>query len=442
LKSVSTLCLFLSLSILGAVPAGAVDVAVDSTGNSYFIGSGPPSYRYRVTKVSPSGALIFEQPLNLTSGTSPIHIAVDAAGYIYVAGNANFDIYSGSEANQAFVAKLTPDATGVLYETYLGRTTNSVDLAVDARGQAYLLYQYKGQSYPYFVDTFQQVSSYSPSGSADRSIGGRTIYVTAMALGPSGDLFTVGWAPDDSGDNYPFQWVILERMDASSGATLYETLIDVAGTVDWFVDVAATPGDGSVVAWTKSDGLHVRELGPAGEKIFSRALNIGAVWLQDVTVASSGEIVVHFSVASKNQVLRLEGGTGKILYSSMNLPPDCSGATASPSVIGSANGKMVLVSILGVTDFNERPALTLTSIFQDEGLTSPSTPDASGLGTSSALVRAARLSTGNGRVYHLRFTATDREGKTCNGTVKVCVPVMQGGTCVDGGARVDSTRTF
>lgn len=160
-------------------------------------------------------------------------------------------------------------------------------------------------------------------------------------------------------------------------------------------------------------------------------------------MTASGEIVVKFSVASANHVLRLEGGTGKVLSSSVNLPPDCSEAAASPSVLGPANGKMVLVSILGVTDGGDsRPAIAVTSVFQDEGLTSPGTPDASGLGSSAVLLRAARLSYGNGRVYHLRFTATDSRGKACAGTVKVCVPILQGGTCIDGGARVDSTRSY
>ncbi len=442
MKAISAICLSLFLFMIEAVPAGAADVAVDSAGNSYFFNySGPPNYRYSLFKVSPSGELIFARPMDPLS-SYPTDIALDPAGFIYVSGTANRSDPAetvGSEANEAFVAKLTPDGTGIIYESFVGTPTNGVDLAVDAQGRAYVLYEYTYHDGPYYYVAL--VARFSPSGSIEMWSTGRAHFVTAMAVGPSEDLFTVGWVSDDYGN--PYQRVILERMDASSGVPVTETLIDVAGTVDWFVKVAATPGDGSVVAWVKNGWLHVSEFGPAEEKIFSRVLNAGAVSVQDLAVTSSGEIAVTYSTRSGNHVLRLEGGTGKILFSSVNLPPDCSGATASPSVLGPANAKMVQVSIRDVADApGDRLTIALSSIFQDEGLTSPSTPDATGLGTATALLRAARLSYGNGRVYHLRFTATDSQGKACAGTVKVCVPVLQGGTCVDGGARVNSTRSY
>jgi hypothetical protein len=47
-------------------------------------------------------------------------------------------------------------------------------------------------------------------------------------------------------------------------------------------------------------------------------------------------------------------------------------------------------------------------------------PDGSGVGTSTAHVRAERAGTG-GRVYHIAFTATDTAGGSCSGEVRVCV---------------------
>ena len=67
------------------------------------------------------------------------------------------------------------------------------------------------------------------------------------------------------------------------------------------------------------------------------------------------------------------------------------------------------------------------------------------IGTDTAWVRAERAGTprlpGDGRVYHIGFTATDAEGGTCSGTVPVCVPHDQrpGATCVDQGPLHDST---
>ncbi len=61
-----------------------------------------------------------------------------------------------------------------------------------------------------------------------------------------------------------------------------------------------------------------------------------------------------------------------------------------------------------------------------------------------ARVRAERSGTrkvpGNGRVYHIAFTATDPDGYACTGSVLSCVPHDQGqrSTCVDEGPLYDS----
>lgn len=53
----------------------------------------------------------------------------------------------------------------------------------------------------------------------------------------------------------------------------------------------------------------------------------------------------------------------------------------------------------------------------------------------SMTLRAERDGSGNGRVYHVDFTATDAFGAACSGEVTVCVPHDQGqGDCGDGGA--------
>ena len=128
----------------------------------------------------------------------------------------------------------------------------------------------------------------------------------------------------------------------------------------------------------------------------------------------------------------------------VNLPPDCS--TAAPNVVElwPPNHQFRRISISGVTDPDGDPVtITINSIFQDErvkgGGSGNTCPDASGVGSNTALVRAERNGTGNGRVYHIGFTADDGSGGTCTGEVTVCVPHNHGGTCVDGGPRFDST---
>lgn len=125
-----------------------------------------------------------------------------------------------------------------------------------------------------------------------------------------------------------------------------------------------------------------------------------------------------------------------------NQPPDCSAAFATPSALWPPDGRLVPVSILGVADPEGDPVkIRVTAIHQDEPLSKKGQPDATGLGTAKPSVRASRAGTGDGRVYHLTFTAMDARGATCTGKVAVCVPhdgAKQ--ACVDGGSAVSSTR--
>jgi hypothetical protein len=310
-----------------------------------------------------------------------------------------------------------------------------------------------------------------------------------MALGPSGDLFMVGW---QYSEDYPNVQAYLQRMDASSGAVV-DTVFDNSGAI-LSPDVAGAPGGGSVVVAMKESGLYIARFGPAGEEVFSQVLNLGTVEIRDVAVTSSGEIVLAGYTSSGSLpdafVLRLDGGTGQVLSSiplggsgydyvnsvavgpggdayvvgdtsspdfptvnplqpfkgpsdgfiariSENRTPDCSRSTASPSVIWPPNGKMIPVSILGVTDPEGDPvALKVTGISQDE-------PGAafSGIGSSVARVKAERDGKGDGRVYRIEFQATDPSGASCTGQVTVCVPHDQGkGSCMDSGALVSPSR--
>jgi hypothetical protein len=67
-----------------------------------------------------------------------------------------------------------------------------------------------------------------------------------------------------------------------------------------------------------------------------------------------------------------------------------------------------------------------------------------GVGTGTAHVRAERFGSdkwpGNGRVYHIRFTAEDGHGGFCSSKVLVEVPFEEDGPpAIDDGALYDST---
>jgi hypothetical protein len=129
----------------------------------------------------------------------------------------------------------------------------------------------------------------------------------------------------------------------------------------------------------------------------------------------------------------------------LNGPPVCGTAVPSIASIWPPNHKFVDVSILGVTDPDgDGFTIVITAIMQDEAVNAPNSgntdPDGLGVGMSTARVRAERVGDGNGRVYHIFFTATDVHGNSCSGSVQVGVPIDPDfGPAVDDGALYDST---
>jgi len=136
---------------------------------------------------------------------------------------------------------------------------------------------------------------------------------------------------------------------------------------------------------------------------------------------------------------------------SLNQPPVCTNAYANPGCLWPPNNKMVLINILGVIDPDGDPVtVTVTGITSDEATASDKgsggpkhAPDASGIGSDKASLRAERSGTGDGRVYVIQFVATDDKGAMCKGSVGVNVPHDQsnkGCPAVNSGQNYDATQ--
>jgi hypothetical protein len=128
-----------------------------------------------------------------------------------------------------------------------------------------------------------------------------------------------------------------------------------------------------------------------------------------------------------------------------NWPPDCSEAYASPDTLWPPNHKFVAIQVLGVSDPDGGPvSIIFNSIFQDEPVNGSgdgnTSPDGRGIDTDTAEVRAEREGPGNGRVYHISFTASDVCGDTCSGEIVVGVPHDKKDVPVDDRPLYDSTR--
>ncbi len=142
--------------------------------------------------------------------------------------------------------------------------------------------------------------------------------------------------------------------------------------------------------------------------------------------------------------------TVTLVVEAANRAPVCTAAAPSLGILWPPNHQLVPISINGVTDpESDALRLRITGIFQDEPVNGYGdghfAPDGQGVGTGKAWLRAERSGSkrtpGNGRVYHVQFTATDPDGLSCTGEVTVGVPhdMKPGRPLVDGGPLYDST---
>ena len=161
------------------------------------------------------------------------------------------------------------------------------------------------------------------------------------------------------------------------------------------------------------------------------------------------QLVVTDQPGSGNTPLPSTPATVFITVQDPFAPPNCDKAGASLTSIWPPDRRMVgPLSIINTTDNAPgRVTITTIQIFQDEptlgpGIGETQSPQATILTDGTFFLRAARLGTGDGRVYHISFKAANGFGGSCTGEVNVCVPLKggKGTTCVDQGALYNSTQ--
>lgn len=373
-------------------------LCIDSQGNVWNTALGGSQIR----KFSPAGALL---------GTYN-HGKVNAQGCV-VDRNDHVWVAHSILGPATTVGHLKPDGTHVGNVTV---GTGPTGVAVDARGKVWVT-NYNSRT----------VSRIDPA---------------AGPLGPDGvtrvgavDLTTV----DLGGNLYNYSDMTGSTLQGAPNSGTWVVIHDSQepgarwGRISWNGSVT---GDGFVKVWAASstDGAN---FGAPEAALNGVDLNVPDGRYLKVTTAFQ----------------RSSGGVSPILTDltvrTANEPPDCSKAAPSVASLWPPNHQFVPVTVNGVTD-PDGGAVTIkvTGIRQDEPLDTTGdgkfTPDGKGVGTATAELRAERTGNpkvpGNGRVYHVAFTATDSGGATCSGVVKVGVPHDQASSAVDDGPKFDSTR--
>jgi hypothetical protein len=210
----------------------AIGVAFDGVGNSYVTGttdsgnfpvvggfqghaSGSDVF---VTKLSPTGAILFSTFLGGGDEDDGMAIAVDATG-VYVTGRTGSDDFpvrqpiqaSLNGPNDAFVTKLSPLGNALVYSTYLGGSSGEEgwSIAVDASQSAYVAgetnskdfrvvrgYEFFPPGDTMFVPFNGFVAKLSPSGTSlvySTYLGGSDLdAATAIAIDSSLSAYVAG----------------------------------------------------------------------------------------------------------------------------------------------------------------------------------------------------------------------------------------------------------
>ena len=317
----------------GAGNDAARGIGTDSAGNVYIAGyttsmnlpvsasSFQPAYGGNtadyatgdafVAKFSPTGALLYVTYLGGSADDIATALAVDSAGNAYITGytnSSNFPVtanafqktFAGSGGNQrfrfgdAFVAKLNPGGTSLVYSTYLGGSQDELGLgiAIDAAGNAYVTgttlsanfpvagnpvqRTFKGSGgqpqllefpFPFFVAGDAFVAELNPSGSGlifSTFLGGSRddtplaiavdtsgIYVAGATLSTDfpvtgGSFQQTNNGPGTLDQFFNFGDGFIAKLNSSGSAIIYATYL--GGNGDDAITAIAVDGSGSVYA--------------------------------------------------------------------------------------------------------------------------------------------------------------------------------------------------
>jgi len=203
------------------------NIAVDSSGNAYVTGGtessnfpavvGPDtSFNGNedafVAKVSASGtALVYSGFLGGSGQDVGAGIAVDSSGNAYVAGetySSNFPAVVGPDTSfnggeDAFVAKVNPSGTGLIYSGFLGGAGVDWggDITVDSSGNAYVTGGTKSSNFPAVVGPDTSYNGGEDAFVAKVSASGTALIYSGF-LGGAGEDWGNEIAVDSSGNAY------------------------------------------------------------------------------------------------------------------------------------------------------------------------------------------------------------------------------------------------
>ncbi|HUJ43120.1 MAG TPA: SBBP repeat-containing protein [Opitutaceae bacterium] len=322
----------------GGANDNGLAIALDAAGSAYVTGTtnsnnfpifsgfqrqhGSGFWNAFVAKLTPAGALAYSTYLGGNGVDQGRGIAVDSAGNAYVTGitsSTNFPTQGAYQntnngSNDAFVAKLSPTGSSLVYSTYLGGKSadQAQGIAVDDSGSAYVAGTTDSSDFP-VVSAFQPawhqtedafVAKLAPSGASltySTYLGGSgsdsaygiavdssgAAYVAGRTL--SADFPVIGAYQPTSHGNYD---AFVTKLVPAGNALAYSTYLGgSASDAAWGIAIDGS-GQAYVTGWTQSTDfptLAPVQTDQAGDDAFVAKLNLsGSALVYSTYLGGSG----------------------------------------------------------------------------------------------------------------------------------------------------------
>jgi Abnormal spindle-like microcephaly-assoc'd, ASPM-SPD-2-Hydin/Beta-propeller repeat len=331
-------------------------IAIDSAGNAYIAGTTasssfvftPNGFQTTnhgqgdafVAKLTSAGALSYFTFLGGSLADSGVGVAVDTSGNAHVTGStvssSDFPIttpvfqrlYGGGNAD-AFVAKLNPTGSVLLYSSYLGGTNTELagGIAVDAAGSAYVTGQTCSQDFP-LANPLQA----SSAGNCDAYVS-KVSVLGGLAISPAGLVFPAQSLGTTGGP------LVVTLTNANDSASVTISSIAMSGT---------NPGD------------FVQTNTCPGTLAAGAQCNIAVTFHPSAVGIRKAAVTVNASTngSATSYVISLNGSTSTVLLStsSLSFGTQQVSATSAAQTVTVTNSGTVALNIASITasgDFAE-----------------------------------------------------------------------------------------